>query len=85
MPTAERPGGPLREADVDANGDYLLEMLPGGLYTMGYLAEVNVDLGAVGWTISFSATHPATVSLVNGLTATADYEITDVSCAVDNG
>ncbi|NIR46344.1 MAG: DUF4382 domain-containing protein [Gemmatimonadetes bacterium] len=83
VPTAERSGGPLREADVDENGDYSIDMLPAGLYAMDYLAEVDVDVGGTPWTISFTATHPAEVNVVNGMTATADYEITAVSCAED--
>ena len=85
VPTAERSGGPLRQADVDANGDYSIEMLPAGLYSMDYLAKVGVAVGAEAWTISFSATHADQVSVAIGVTVTADYEITDVGCAIDNG
>jgi hypothetical protein len=85
VPTAERSGGPLRQADVDENGDYSIEMLPAGLYSMGYLAEVDVDVGGAIWTISFSATHPDQVGVAVGVTATVDYEITDVGCVADDG
>jgi hypothetical protein len=85
VPTAERSGGPLRQADVDENGDYSIEMLPAGLYSMGYLAEVDVDVGGATWTITFTATHPDQVGVAVAATATANYEIEDVGCAVDDG
>jgi hypothetical protein len=85
VPTAERAGGPSRLADVEENGDYLIETLPAGLYTMDYLAEVDVDVNGATWTISFSATHPGQVGVTVGATATADYEIDDVSCAAAGG
>jgi hypothetical protein len=85
VPTAERFGGPLRQADVDENGDYTIEMLPAGLYSMGYLAEVDVDVGGTTWTITFAATHPDQVGVAVGATATANYEIEEVGCAVNDG
>jgi len=85
VPTAERSGGPLRQADVDENGDYIIEMLPAGLYSLGYLAEVDVDVGGATWTIGFTATHPDQVGVAIDVTATADYEISEVSCAANDG
>ena len=83
VPTATLQGGGTPETgSVDASdGTYTIDGLAPGTYDLGYEATVEVDIGGVTWTISFTADHPADVSVTANSDVQADYNITAVSCS----
>lgn len=66
-----------KSGNVDAEGTYKISFVEPGDWDLSYAAEVTFDNGE---TLSFSADHPATVSVGSGAVASADFTVTEAGC-----
>lgn len=76
VPTATA-GELEKSGNVNEDGSYKIGFVEPGDYALGFLATATFDNGA---SVSFDASHPASVDVGSGATANADFTIIGANC-----